>query len=219
MTFVLLFAGKSRHENRWLSRIWSSFHESPLPHIAIGISALSFLAGTTSAMFAGLNYFKVPRARASLVIDRFDDNVIQANIAGAEKRFHQLRIWLSNTGQSPAQIRRAIINGQVTPALTIEEEDKRISETAQMNWAAPPTTIEIAPGQKAYLSFPVGYPEESWSEFLSKKQLLYVFAELRYSDELSEGRDDVIMRICVRPEPSLNIWSNCSRGQNRTTRP
>jgi hypothetical protein len=198
---------------KWLAR---RFPGGPPPWAPISISTLALVAGTTSAIFAGLNYFKTPKARASLVIDRVEDFHGKMTFGGVERIYHSPRIWLSNTGQSVAVLRQAILNPQLTTDVSPEGEDGRMARTLQMHGVA--SNIEIAPGTKAFLSTPAGFSDDGWSELLIEKAAFYVFGEIRYNDELSDKKD-IIMDICVRVDRSLNFWANCAHGHNKTVRP
>jgi hypothetical protein len=192
--------------------------EPPSPWVA-----LAPIVSTISAAFSAFNYFKLPpRARSALVVDRFEDQQGKANspVLG-EKNFHQLRMWITNNGQPPAAIHNVAISPELSPALMTRENESQRMDYLAKNKATIGTTVsgsEIFTGQKFFYSANAAFSDETWSEFTSKKQFLYVFALISFSDELS-GNQEVTTEICVRLETNLNNWNHCASGHNVTTRP
>jgi hypothetical protein len=102
--------------------------------------------------------------------------------------------------------------------MTPEKESQRMEYLAKNKSTIGTTSLgaEVATGQQVAYPSNAGFPDELWSEFTSKKQFLYVFALISFSDELS-GDQEVLTEICVRLEPNLN-WNHCSSGHNTTIR-
>jgi hypothetical protein len=69
--------------------------EPPSPWVV-----LALIVSTISAIFSAFNYFKSPpKARAALVIERFEDKSGPVNWPdGSQKTMHQLRMWFKNNG-------------------------------------------------------------------------------------------------------------------------
>jgi hypothetical protein len=204
----------------WLS---SRLGEPPSPWLPIFLAVLALFVSITSATFTGFNYFRSPpKPRAALVVDRFEDQQGRADFAGlGEKHFHVLRMWFTNTGPSPATIHNVAISPDFSPKLmTSETEGQRMAVVAKMK-ANIGTTVsgsQIVTGQKVFYSSNAAFPDELWSEFVDKKQFLYVFALVTFLDEFS-GDQEVVTEICVWLEPNLNNWNHCVSGHNATIRP
>jgi hypothetical protein len=192
--------------------------EPPSPWVLFAL-----IVSIISATFSAFNYFKSPpKARAALVVDRFEDHQEKANLPVlGEKNFHQLRMWITNNGQPPATIHNVAINPEFSPALMTPDHESQRMDYVAKNKATIGTTVngsEIFTGQKFFYSANAGFPDETWSEFTSKKQFLYVFALISFSDEQS-GNREVTTEICVRLETNLNNWNHCASGHNVTIRP
>jgi hypothetical protein len=179
------------------------------------VSALALIVATFS-------YFKPPfKARSALVVDRFDDHLGQLNVpALGEKQFHQLRMFITNNGQAPAVVHNVAISPEFSPTLMTPEHESQRMDFVTKNKTTIGTTVngfQIVTGQKIFFSSNAGFADETWSEFTSKKQLLYVFAVVSFSDE-SSGDREAFTEICVRLETNLNNWSHCASGHNMTVR-
>jgi hypothetical protein len=188
---------------------------TPSPWAPVGISTLALIAGTTSAIFAGLNYFKAPKARAAIVIERFEDHPISAPMP-----VHQLSMCLTNSGQSPARLRSVWIVPELqSNFLAAAEENDRMKVAFGHRNLAIPIDAEVNTGQRNCYAAQVGFGDATWDDFRnSNKEKLYVFAFVSFTDELS-GESVVITEFCGRLEPSLTNWTYCHKGNNATIRP
>jgi hypothetical protein len=192
--------------------------EPPSPWVV-----LALIVSTISAIFSAFNYFKSPpKTRSALVIERFEDKSGPLNVPGVgEKNFHVLRMWFTNNGPAPATIHNVAISPDFSPILMTQERESQRMDGVAKNKASTGTNVtgsQIVTGQKVFYSSNAAFPDELWSEFITKKQLLYVFALISFSDEAS-GDKEVVTEICVQLEPSLNNWSHCASGHNETIRP
>ena len=203
-------------------RLRERIKSPPHPWLQLVISTLALATGTVGATFAGLGHFKIAKARATIVVDHFDDKQGQMPFPGqGQKNMHQMRMWITNTGQSAARIRNVAVSPYSSNSLmTAEQETARMNSVLE-NRTAIGTTLtntEVAPGQKAYYSSSSFWPDEAWEQFVSGKQLVYIFALVTFSDEQS-GNQDVMTQVCVRLEPTLGSWNYCASGHNQTLRP
>jgi hypothetical protein len=206
----------------WLSV--QKLGEPPSAWLPIFIAVAALAVSITSATFTGFNYFRSPpKARAAIVVDHFEDgNIGSMNVGSGEKTFHQLRMWITNTGQSLAAVQNVAISPELSQILmTAETESQRMAEVAKnkATIGVAQRGSELATNQK--LGFPTTtiFPEELWSEFTTKKQFLYVFAVISFSDELS-GNQEATTEICARFEANnLGTWRSCASGHNATIRP
>lgn len=189
----------------------------PLPR---WVPVLGVILAGISATFAGLNYFKVPKARATIVVDRFADMQIKMPFGDAgEKNMHSLRMWVTNTGQSPARIKNVAISPEPYDELLTPEREAQRMELVSKNKNMIGTSVdtEITSGQKVFFPSHAGFPDEHWSKFINKKEYFYIFAVVTFTDELS-GNSEVTTEFCARLEPDLNNWNHCASGHNRTNR-
>jgi hypothetical protein len=213
---------------KWKMPPWllARLGEPPSPWLPIFISVIALAVAVISATFAGFNYFKpVPRsslARAALVVDRFEDKSGPIDWpTGGQKNMHSLRMWFTNHGAAPAKIRNVVVNSEYWPALlTPEKESQRMNYTAdnKATIGMSPRGAEVLPGQQVVYPSGLAVRDELWSDFTSKKQFLYVFALISFSDDYS-GDQEVVTEICLWLEPSLSNWSHCASGHNETIRP
>jgi hypothetical protein len=190
----------------------------PPPWAQLTVASFAFVAALTGAIFAGLNYFRSFKT-AALVVDHFEDYQTKAPIPGVgEKNFHVLRMWAANYGQSSAKILNVAISPEFTTTLMTPEQETGRMDYVAKNKASIGSTpnVEITNGQKYFFPAHTGFPDELWSEFATKKQLMYVFAIITFTDEKSGDRE-VVTEICARLEPSLNSWNHCA-GHNQTIR-
>jgi hypothetical protein len=125
---------------------------------------------------------------------------------------------VANYGQSSAKILNVAISPEfATSLMTPEQETGRMDYVAKNKTTIGSTlNMEITNGQKYFFPAHIGFPDELWSEFVSKKQLLYLFATITFTDEKSGDRE-VVTEICVRLDPGLISWNHCS-GHNQTIR-
>jgi hypothetical protein len=193
--------------------------QSPSPWLQFFLGLIVLAVSITSATFAGLNYFRSAKT-AGIIVDRFEDDQAKISFPGqGEKNFHQLRMWITNLGQTTAKIRNVAISPEFADELmTPAKEAERMAYVAKNKTMIGTTQNgELVTGQKAFYPSHAGYPDELWSAFISKKQLLYVFAVITFADEKS-GDQNVMTEVCVRLEPTLNNWNYCSSGHNQTIR-
>jgi len=192
--------------------------EPPSPWVV-----LALIVSTISAIFSAFNYFKSPpKARAALVIERFEDKSGPVNWPdGSQKTMHQLRMWFKNNGLAPATIRNVVVNPEYWPGLmTPEQESQRMDYTAKNKAmiGITPRGAEVVTGQEVAYPSNSAVPNELWSDFTNNKQILYVFAVISFFDEYSGDRE-VVTEICIRLDTSLNSWNHCFSGHNETRRP
>src|SRR3984893_1997424 len=190
--------------------------------LAVAALVVSF----TSATFTGFNDFRSPAkplsARTALAVERFEDQSGPATVPGlGEKNFHVLRMWFKNNGPAPAKIRNVVVSPEYSPALVTPENESQRMDFVSKNKATigiTPRGVEVVTGQEIAYPSNSAVPDELWSEFTNKKQFLYVFALISFSDELS-GDQEVVTEICVRLETNLNRWNHCASAHNETIRP
>jgi hypothetical protein len=155
------------------------------------------------------------------VVDRYEDHQGKIAFPGlGEKNFHQLRMWITNSGQASAKIRNVAIEQEfATEIMTPDKEAERMDSVAKNKIMIGTTQkgAEIVTGQKSFYSYNGGFPDETWSAFLSKRQMMYVFAVITFTDEKS-GEKEVVTEVCARLEPDLNNWNYCASGHNQTIR-
>ena len=193
----------------------------PSPWLQPSLGLVVLAVSVVSATFAGLNYYKSAKGRAAIVVDHYDDHQSKMTVPVlGEKNFHQLRMWITNYGQVPARIHNVAISPEFATALMTPDKEAERMDYVTKNKASIGTAgdeAEVVTGQRAFYSSNAGFPDEAWSEFTSKRQLLYVFALITFSDEMS-GDKEVVTEICARLEPSLNTWNNCAGALNKTIR-
>jgi hypothetical protein len=213
---------------KWKMPPWllAKLGEPPSPWLPIIIAVTALAVAITSATFTGFNYFKPPpkppSARAALVVERFEDKSGPIDWpTGGQKTMHQMRMWFTNNGQAPAKLRNVVVNTEYSATLmTPEKESQRMDYTAKNKaiiGITPRGGAEVATGQRVAYPSNSAVPDDLWSDFTSKKQILYVFALISFSDELS-GDQEVVTEICLLLEPNLNGWSHCLSGHNETIR-
>ena len=185
------------------------------------VACVGLVFAAISATFATLNYFTVPKARAAMMLDRFDPMIMDTTgMPALDKHiFHNMRLWFANTGQASATLRNVTISAEFyDEPLDAATESQRMEYVAKnkQTIGSNLSKLELTPGQKIYFSSHAGFPDPLWSEYEQRKKLLYEFALITFSDESSDGRE-IVREICVRIDPDLT-WLNCVSGHNQTIR-
>jgi hypothetical protein len=207
-----------------LGAIWRAtrrrFQQPPHPWGTLLVGFIGLVFAAISATFAGLNYFKVPKARAAIMLDRFDPMQGEMDVPGLGKRIsHNLRLWVANTGQASAILRSVTISTEFYDApLEAAAESQRMDYVAKnkATIGSSFTGLELTSGQKMYFTSHAGFTDPLWSDFSLRKRHLYQFALVTFTDEMS-GEHEITREICVRVDPDLT-WVNCTSGHNQTIR-